>query len=198
LKLYSYVVEHDTGFAPNPYFGICSLAHCKFGKKRKNIVELAEKGDWIIGTGGSSARSSGKGTLIYAMRVDEKLTLKKYYRDSRFKSKKPSNKSFESNKGDNLSEFKNNTDRYVLLSYYYFYFGENAKKIPNKFKKNKAKALEKIGPAYKSKAFDKKYILDFVSWLEKKYFTGMNASPCTLKIEKKRIKEISLNNKEDC
>ncbi len=46
-KLYSYVVEHDNGHAPNPYFGVCTLCRCKFRKHRgrpKNVVELAVEG----------------------------------------------------------------------------------------------------------------------------------------------------------
>lgn len=27
--LFSYVVETDSGFAPNPFFGVCTLARCK-------------------------------------------------------------------------------------------------------------------------------------------------------------------------
>jgi hypothetical protein len=77
-KLFSYVVEHDRGHAPNPHFRICTLCLCKYRKKttnRKNIVERAAPGDWVIGTGGANLKkSAGHGTLIYAMRVDEKLT----------------------------------------------------------------------------------------------------------------------------
>ena len=57
MKVFSYVVEHDNGLAPNPYFGYCTLCRCKFREKpggHRNIVELAEKGDWIIGTGGAN------------------------------------------------------------------------------------------------------------------------------------------------
>ena len=30
VKLYSYAVEHDTGYGPNPYFRFCTLCGCKF------------------------------------------------------------------------------------------------------------------------------------------------------------------------
>ncbi len=44
MKIFSYVVDHDNGFSPNPYYGVCTLAHCKFGKKgKKNVVELAQQ-----------------------------------------------------------------------------------------------------------------------------------------------------------
>ena len=75
-KLYSYVVRFDLGFAPNPFGGLCTLAKCKIGNKQRNIVEMVEVGDWIVGTGGADPRtSSGNGTLIYAMRVDKKTPL---------------------------------------------------------------------------------------------------------------------------
>lgn len=70
-KLFACVVDHDLGFAPNPFGGICTLAKCKFGGKKRNIIELAEVGDWIAGTGAADIRkSAGHGKLIYAMRVD--------------------------------------------------------------------------------------------------------------------------------
>lgn len=83
VKVYSYVVDHDNGYGPNPYFGLCTLCRCKYRKrrdvKRRNIVELAEVGDWVIGTGGASKQSAGHGRLVYAMRVDEKPTRWKYF-----------------------------------------------------------------------------------------------------------------------
>jgi hypothetical protein len=93
MKLYSYVVEHDTGHAPNPYFGVCTLCRCKYREwptGHRNIVELAEVGDWVVGTGGASKRSAGHGKLVYAMRVDEKPTREKYYADPRFANKRKS------------------------------------------------------------------------------------------------------------
>jgi hypothetical protein len=55
--LFSYVLQHDLGFAPNPSGDFCSLAKCKFGSAAKrNIIELAEEGDWIAGTGGADLR----------------------------------------------------------------------------------------------------------------------------------------------
>ncbi len=80
-KLYSYVVDHDHGFAPCPFCGFCTLAKCKYGSKKRNIVEMAEEGDWIAGTGGVDlCKSAGHGKLIYAMRVDEKIPLREYCR----------------------------------------------------------------------------------------------------------------------
>src|SRR4051795_10756509 len=78
-RLFSYVLEHDYGFAPNPFGGFCTLSKCKYRKSRRNVVELAEVGDWIAGTGGADRRkSAGHGKLIYAMRVDEIISLSEY------------------------------------------------------------------------------------------------------------------------
>lgn len=33
--LFSYIVRWDHGFAPNPFHGICSLATCKPGIRKK-------------------------------------------------------------------------------------------------------------------------------------------------------------------
>jgi hypothetical protein len=82
MRLHSYVVARDFGFAPNPFFGICSLATCK-----PKIRGAAEIGDWIIGTG-SKQRNREK-HLVYAMRVNEALTFEQYWSDPRFQQKKP-------------------------------------------------------------------------------------------------------------
>lgn len=55
-KLYSYVVDHNHGFAPNLFGMYCTLVHCKFAKPRgkRNLVEIANVGDWVLGTGGKA------------------------------------------------------------------------------------------------------------------------------------------------
>lgn len=77
MKIYSYVVRYDSGFAPNPFEKFCSLATCK-PRIRKNI----QVGDWVIGTG--SIENVGNKKLIYAMQVEEKMTFDKYWEDKRF------------------------------------------------------------------------------------------------------------------
>ena len=82
-KLYSYVVMHDTGFAPNPFFGYCTLACCN-----PKIRQTAEKGEWVVGL---TSRASGN-RIVYFMRVDDVLeSFGKYWTDSRFRTKKPGN-----------------------------------------------------------------------------------------------------------
>ena len=44
MKLFSYIITHDIGFAPNPFFGYCTLANCKPVIRRTSKI-----GDWIVG-----------------------------------------------------------------------------------------------------------------------------------------------------
>jgi hypothetical protein len=82
MKIYRYVVRYDVGFAPNPYFGVCSLATCK-----RDIRKHAQIGDWIVGTG--SAEHGHEGKLVFAMLVDEIISFDEYWDDTRFASKRP-------------------------------------------------------------------------------------------------------------
>lgn len=81
-RLFSYVVARDAGFAPNPFYGVCTLATCK-----PRIRDSAEVGDWVVGTG--SAQEKRVGHIVYAMQVSEVLSFDDYWADSRFQVKKP-------------------------------------------------------------------------------------------------------------
>jgi hypothetical protein len=130
---------------------------------RRNIVELAKVGDWIVGTGGVDKRSAGHGKLIYAMRVDEKLTLAQYYRDKRFKRHK-----------GNLCSRSHRTDTYALISQHYFYFGRNAIDISTIPKQH---PLEKRGPCFR-RDFNEEFIKNLTQWLECHYELGVHGEPC--------------------
>ena len=82
MRVHSYVVDHDIGFAPNPFHGFCTLATCK-----PMIRKGAEVGDWVIGTG--AAKNRRQGYLVYAMRVSEIITFDEYWADDRFARKRP-------------------------------------------------------------------------------------------------------------
>ncbi len=82
MRLFSYVVARDYGFAPNPFFNVCTLATCK-----PEIRRLAAVGDWVVGTG--TAERGRTGYLVYAMKVGETKTLEQYFDDPRFQLKKP-------------------------------------------------------------------------------------------------------------
>lgn len=80
--LYSYVVARDYGFAPNPFFGFCTLATCK-----PQIRKTAAVGDWIVGTG--SRRHDRGARIVYAMCVTEVMSFNEYWQDPRFHAKRP-------------------------------------------------------------------------------------------------------------
>lgn len=40
MTLYSYVVAHDFGFAPNPFDGLCTLATCKPDIRKRPPSEI--------------------------------------------------------------------------------------------------------------------------------------------------------------
>ena len=151
MYLYSYVITRDYGFAPNPFWNICSLATCK-----PQIRERALKDDWIAGFGGANTAITHK--MVFLMQVDEICTFDEYWVDPRFFMKKPRfDGNYQQCYGDNIYHHignewmqenshhsyadginKNNLihdtriDR-VLISFHYWYFGENAIELPPKF-----------------------------------------------------------------
>ncbi|MBX3458575.1 MAG: hypothetical protein KF696_01270 [Planctomycetes bacterium] len=148
--MYSYIVKRDYGFAPNPFFGFCTLATCK-----PKIRTKASIGDWIWGTGAATGYQL-RGHLIYAMKVAETLSFTEYWNDPRFAAKKPLlNGSLKQLYGDNIYHRRGsgwfqadshhshdngrlnqaNTERdtgvdRILVSTHFVYFGREAPQIP--------------------------------------------------------------------
>jgi hypothetical protein len=98
-RLYSYVVTHDTGFSPNPFFGYCTLACCKPAIRRS-----AQVGDWIVGL---TPKARGN-RVVYFMRIDEvKDSFADYWIDRRFARKRPRyDRTIAMKCGDNIYEPK--------------------------------------------------------------------------------------------
>lgn len=74
-RLFTYTIPVDDGAAPNPFYGMCSLAICKPGIRR-----VAKVGDWVVGLGAKHT-FSGKdlsGHVVYAMCVEQVVSLKEY------------------------------------------------------------------------------------------------------------------------
>jgi len=151
-NLFSYIVNHDRGFAPNPFFGICTLACCK-----PKIRATAQVGDIVVGL---APKRLGH-RLVYVMRVTEVVSFDEYWMDSRFKKKKPACRSRNSVRkyGDNIyralqkgcflqlpSEHSNDdgtedlekkqrdlSGRNVLVSNEFVYYGAEAIALPKRF-----------------------------------------------------------------
>lgn len=141
MNLFSYIVSYDRGFAPNPFFGYCTLACCK-----PSIRRTAAIGDLVVGI---TPKARGH-KLLYIMRVKERLTFAEYWNDARFRRKRASKKNALTACGDNiyrptarglrqLSSVHSNEDgtqnaetkrrdlsgQYVLISDDFVYFGLN-------------------------------------------------------------------------
>lgn len=83
-NLYVYVVARDFGFAPNPFFGSCTLATCKPG-----IRKSANIGDWVMGVAGKKLGVDIHRKCIVLMKISEKMSFQEYWDDERFELKKP-------------------------------------------------------------------------------------------------------------
>lgn len=160
IKLYSYVMTEDTGFAPNPYHGVLTLACCK-----PQIRLCANVGDWVMGTAGKVlTRNAHKqlgwsaedvGRLVYLMKITGKLTRSEYWEN--FDEKEYRKGEWPGEVGDNIYElvgkdYKGPTEgarhkpgdkvvdlgpkergyphSEVLTSNEFYYFGKEAPKLP--------------------------------------------------------------------
>ena len=86
-RIFRYVVRYDSGVAPRPFDGYCSLAICK-----PKIRASAAVGDWIIGF-----RTRSPGDVIYVMQVEEVLSFAGYWADARFRDRRPGTSSTPDN-----------------------------------------------------------------------------------------------------
>jgi len=184
MKVYSYVVTHDYGFAPNPFGGVLTLATCK-PQIRKN----AKVGDWIMGTG--SAGGIGKEKLIFTGKVTEILTIEAYGISNKYKFKIPDKGSEKwRRRGDNIYYLDSHGEwiqrinpfhgphdqshdlsgKNVLVCREFWYFGASAPILPTEFM-----SLVKKGPAHKHNQ-DNPYVPKFLSWL-KTHRSGLRGPP---------------------
>jgi hypothetical protein len=144
MKLSAYIVRHDSGFSPNPFGGLCTLACCN------PVIRCnAEQEDIVIGTG--SARSGLSRRLIYAMRVEHVLPFEEYW--SRYPSKRPSPTTPAKAEGtiSGIVDISDNwccapgarhneghrkrdlRGRNALISHQFYYYGGDAINIPARF-----------------------------------------------------------------
>jgi len=157
-NIYSYVLSHDNGSAPNPFWGLCTLTICKPVIRRK-----AQKNDWVIGTGSKNSllkngkRSDFSNRLVYAMKISKVLSLPDYdeFCQKNLKKKTPqwSANDWRLRLGDCIYDFSqenkpgmrkgvhNELNRQkdlsglnALLSNHFYYFGEQPVMIPPKLR----------------------------------------------------------------
>ena len=176
MNCFRYKIEHDWGFAPNPFHGTLTLATCK-GDIR-GCKEL-HKGDWIVGFGSKSMGNLGK--MIYAMRIDDMLTFDQYYARRKFIQDECAHSH------DDWSFYQEHYDRdtkcdKVLLSNTFYYFGDHCIDIPEDYfyirlgdsdMRGNMKYTDLVGKDAKIQAF--------VDWLESSFEPGIHGDPCNWK-----------------
>jgi len=65
------VLRVDSGAAPNPFWGVCTLVICKPAIRR-----AAQVGDWVVGAGSGHSRIGDiRGKVVYTMQVTCKMTM---------------------------------------------------------------------------------------------------------------------------
>lgn len=192
MAYYSYKITRDYGFAPNPFFGYCTLACCK-----PHIRQRANVGDWIIGTGAIENRLLYH--LIFLMKITEKISFEEYWDDERFVRKKPVlNGSLKQMHGDNiyhketgewcqmdshhsfyegrLNEGNLKQDlsgKFVLVSNQFIYLGNKHIRVP-------AKYIE-LCPNNRQRDYitikNEELAIEFIDLLNKEYLLGVNGEP---------------------
>ncbi|WP_447965605.1 Nmad2 family putative nucleotide modification protein [Nitrospira sp. Ecomares 2.1] len=205
MKIFSYIVARDYGFAPNPFFGYCTLATCKPQLRAKAMV-----GDWIIGTG-AKGKYDLAGHLIYAMRVDEILDFNTYWNDPRFACKRPMlNGSLKQLYGDNIYhsqgqqwiqvnshhslddgkpnprniEHDTSVDR-MLVSRMFVYYGDAAVLIPNGFRPYKKTSEDLCCSTQGHRILSTAISEAFVNYLEESGRWGLQGVPLEFSRNKK-------------
>lgn len=179
MKLYSYIITRDYGFAPNLFYNVCTLATCK-----PKIRISAQVGDIVVGIG--SASSIYKNHIIYAMVVNEKITYDEYWNSERFGCKKPymygsKKKMYGDNiyhKSEETGEFiqedshhsleggainilnydRDLSGKYVLIADEYWYWWREATELPTQFLN-----LANIGIGHRT--FEGSLAQEFLCWL---------------------------------
>jgi len=195
MNYFSYKIEHDFGLAPNPFGGYCTLAVCKSSIRYNKNLKI---GDWIIGTGSKTLGNLHQ--LIFAMRVEEKISFNEYWEDSRFHYKKPivngslvkmygdnfyhqdpkTKEWIQENSGHSLDSGLPNKDhvkrdtegKYVLISKEFYYFGNESPEIPEEF-------IEVCceGRDMKSSSIPTETGNNFISWLAENYDLWLHGDP---------------------
>src|SRR3989442_8398649 len=197
MKLFSYVLARDYGFAPNPFYGWCTLATCK-----PRIRAGAAVGDWVMGTG-AKGRYGLVGHLVFAMRVEKTCDFDAYWNDPRFSVKKPVlNGSLKQVYGDNIyhrergrwrqQDSHHSYDRgrpnphnvardtsvnRVLLSTRFVYFGSNAPAIPKRFRTYTPTGEEICCPGQGHRVLSSRLAEAFENWLEQRGDWGLQGMP---------------------
>jgi hypothetical protein len=175
--LFSYCIPYDDGAAPNPFWGLCTLAICK-----PRIRQAAIIGDWIVGTGSKNSPIGNiSNKVVYAMLVTQKMTMEDYDRFTELelprKIPKMESKDLRRHCGDSIYDFSkyppclrpgvhNKENRatdlsggWVLLSDHFFYFGDKPIGLPDDLW-----GIVKQGQGHRATS-NMPYVDTFIQWI---------------------------------
>lgn len=192
IRLFSYKMTHDTGFAPNPFHGLMTLANCKPGMRRSKKI-----GDWIAGftSNGLNGDIVGDERLIYLMKVTDKVDYYEYWINPLYKSKIPDLDSdiVENKAGDNIykpdttkgfvqvpnkNHFEYDIKRdlsgkYILVSNCFYYFGTSAIYIPSDIRPSIPRGQSSQG----NRTHSKEKAERFINYIQQTYEPGLLGLP---------------------
>ncbi len=174
MKILSYIVRYDSGLAPNPFWGQCTLSCCKPVVRR-----TAEVGDVVVGL----TPKTGGHRVVYVMRVSKKMTFAEYWNARAFQKKKPNSQGSELYQvGDNIyrpllngnyaqqksrhtvkDKPRDLSGRHVLASNDFVYFGAEAIELPKKFRRLIVGRGHRKISATASKQ-DARFVAEFDAW----------------------------------
>lgn len=182
-KLYTYVMRHDTGLAPNPFWKCCTLAVCTPNHQGSRAVP----GNFIAGFRDKASAYK----MVYLMEISERIHMNEYYLDKRFARKKPiidgtrrqqcGDNFYSQDKNDEWIQHpnlhhgvdmleKDTKHPFVFVARRFWYFGRDAVEIPHEVLRlaggRGARCNHPIGLADQ-----------FIDWVKANYSMGLHALP---------------------
>jgi hypothetical protein len=191
MRLFSYKLKNDSGFAPNPFFGTLTLATCKPQIRKSKKVD-----DWIAGFTSKALCGDevGEERLIYLMQVTDKIHISVYFLHPDFQNKIPdlSREEFVYHAGDNIYKPRGNdfiqlmncnhtlehqihdlSGRFVLVSTKFYYFGKKPLEIPDHLKPEIP-----IGQsAHGSLTHNTQRAFEFIEFVKENFEVGVHNAP---------------------
>ena len=157
MKLYSYIIVSDDGYAPNPSDGICTLAYCMSTMRR-----TVQPGDYVVGLAGSEYRKRvgadwPQYPVIYAMRVTDVVSFAEFNHNEYYRQHRSS--------VPNAKVQAAKTDR-ALISTDFIYWGGAGPTLTEYLS-----PLIKDGPGHLCN-FPPETIQAFISWFERQSDRG--------------------------
>lgn len=204
MNCFRYKLDHDYGFAPNPFHGTLTLATCKAQIRSNPHLNI---GDWVIGLG--SQRLGCLGHLIYAMKVTHKMTFDQYWEDARFLCKRPNlTGSLVQMYGDNVYHTdpqsgrviqencahskeggipndghlrSDSSGKNVLLSDHFYYLGDHHVPIPDQFDYIYRNVLRNY--TFLDLQNRQEDLNAFINWIETTFPMGISGDPINWSLE---------------